>query len=67
MLSKSNFPGNPTLSNDAGEPPLAYGMDVAFQAGKSVFRRIVNHTASDVINIEIGDRNTAELVSYKRP
>lgn len=59
--------GNPTLYTDAGETQLLPGMFVAFQAGKSVFHRIVNHTESDVIYIEIGDRNTADVVSYKRP
>ena len=58
--------GHPTLCTDAGESLLAPGMFVAFQASKSVFHRIVNHTESDVIYIEIGDRNVADIVTYKR-
>jgi len=56
--------GHPTLITDAGETQLAPGMCAGFAAGSGDAHHLQNRTTSDVLYIEIGDRNAGDQASY---
>jgi uncharacterized cupin superfamily protein len=56
--------GHPTLITDAGETLLAPGMCAGFRAGSGDAHHLINRTSSDVLYIEIGDRNPGDSASY---
>ncbi len=55
--------GRPTLVTSDGEHPLCEGMCAGFPAN-GVAHQLVNHTDSDVVVLEIGDRNPGDQGSY---
>lgn len=56
--------GEPILFTNAGETPLRPGMCAGFKAGSGEAHHLVNKTGSDVIFLEIGDRNPGDTVVY---
>jgi uncharacterized cupin superfamily protein len=56
--------GHPTLITDAGETQLTPGMCAGFRAGSGDAHHLVNRTSSDVLYVEIGDRNPGDSASY---
>lgn len=56
--------GTPTLVVDGAEHLLAPGMCVGFKAGEPKAHHFVNHTAEDVVLLEVGDRTPGDAVSY---
>jgi uncharacterized cupin superfamily protein len=56
--------GAPTLITDDGETLLAPGMCAGFRAGTGNAHHLVNRGDTDVIYLEIGDRNAGDIVDY---
>ena len=56
--------GHPTLHTDAGATVLGPGMCAGFKAGTGNAHRLVNHTAKDVVYLEVGDRSAGDAASY---
>lgn len=56
--------GHPTLITDAGETQLAPGMCAGFRAGSGDAHHLQNRTTSDVLYLEVGDRNAGDQGSY---
>lgn len=55
--------GEPTLVTDAGETVLRPGLCAGFPAA-GLAHQLVNHTGSDVLYLEIGDRSAGDIGSY---
>ena len=56
--------GKPVLHTDEGETQLAPGMCAGFKGGSGNGHRLSNRTQSDVVYLEMGDRNPGDAVSY---
>jgi len=56
--------GHPTLITDAGETLLAPGMCAGFRGGSGDAHHLVNRGASDVLYLEIGDRQPGDGATY---
>jgi uncharacterized cupin superfamily protein len=56
--------GTPTLVTNAGEQELKPGMCGGFRAGTGDAHHLVNHSSSEVLYLEIGDRTPGESVAY---
>jgi uncharacterized cupin superfamily protein len=56
--------GTPTLLTDEGETLLAPGMCAGFQAGTGNAHSLVNHSAHEVVYLEVGDRTPGDAASY---
>ena len=56
--------GHPTLLTDDGATPLAPGMCAGFKAGTGNAHHLVNHSSTDVLYLEIGDRTADDEVTY---
>lgn len=56
--------GHPTLHTDEGMTPLAPGDCAGFPAGSGNGHRLLNHTAQEVVYLEVGDRTAGDEVSY---
>ncbi len=56
--------GCPLLHTDAGATRLAPGMCAGFRAGTGDAHRLVNDTTDMVWVLEVGDRTSAETVTY---
>jgi uncharacterized cupin superfamily protein len=56
--------GEVTLVTNSGEQVLQSGMAAGFPAGDVDGHHLVNHTDSDVVYLEIGDRTSGDSVNY---
>lgn len=56
--------GSPVLVTDTGETPLAPGMCAGFKAGTGDAHHLVNRGSTDVVYLEIGDRNPGDGATY---
>jgi uncharacterized cupin superfamily protein len=56
--------GHPTLITDRGETRLAPGMCVGFRAGTGDAHQLVNRGDTDVLYLEVGDRNPGDSAVY---
>jgi uncharacterized cupin superfamily protein len=56
--------GRPTLHTDAGYTLLAPGMCAGFKAGTGNGHCLINHTAEDVLYLEVGDRSIGDEGTY---
>jgi len=56
--------GTPVLRTDAGETPLAPGMCAGFRGGSGDAHCLVNRSATDVLYLEIGDRQPGDGATY---
>lgn len=56
--------GCPTLVTDQGETQLSAGMCAGFKGGTGNAHQLVNKSDSDVLYLEVGDRNPGDSVNY---
>lgn len=56
--------GRPTLITDAGETQLEPGMIAGFRGGSGDAHHLQNRTSSDVVYLEVGDRNAGDQGTY---
>ena len=56
--------GEPTLVTDAGAVQLRPGQCVGFAAGTGDAHHLINHTATDAVYLEIGDRSADDAIQY---
>lgn len=56
--------GEVTLITNSGEQVLKSGMAAGFPAGDADGHHLINHTDSDVVYLEIGDRTSGDSVNY---
>ena len=56
--------GEVTLITNSGEQVLKSGMAAGFPAGDTDGHHLINHTNSDVVYLEIGDRTSGDSVNY---
>ena len=56
--------GHATLITDEGETPLAPGMCAGFKAATGNGHHLVNRGTSDVVYLEVGDRQPGDGASY---
>lgn len=56
--------GEVTLITNLGEQVLKSGMAAGFPAGDADGHHLINHTDSDVVYLEIGDRTSGDSVNY---
>jgi uncharacterized cupin superfamily protein len=56
--------GRPTLHTDEGRTRLSPGMCAGFKAGTGNGHRLINETAEEVMNLEVGDRTSGDEGSY---
>jgi len=56
--------GHPTLHTDDGATQLTPGMCAGFRKGTGDAHHLVNHTADDVVYLEVGDRTPGDEGSY---
>ena len=56
--------GSPTLRTNAGSMRLAPGMCAGFKAGTGNASQLLNETGEDVLVLEVGDRSSADEVTY---
>ena len=56
--------GEVTLITNSGEQVLKSGMATGFPAGDADGHHLINHTDSDVVYLEIGDRTSGDSVNY---
>lgn len=56
--------GRPTLHTDAGYMELTAGMCAGFRAGTGNAHCLINHSAADVLYLELGDRSPNDAVVY---
>ena len=56
--------GEATLVTDAGETVLSKGMCAGFKAGAGDAHHLINHSASDMLFLEVGDRSAGDSVTY---
>ena len=56
--------GELVLVSEAGEQVLAAGMCAGFPAGKADGHHLVNRTGRDAVYLEVGDRDSADEVTY---
>jgi uncharacterized cupin superfamily protein len=56
--------GEVVLETNAGQQTLRSGMCAGFPAGTGDAHRFVNHTATDVVLLVVGDRTADDEISY---
>lgn len=56
--------GEVTLITNSGEQVLKSGMAAGFPAGDADGHHLINHTDSDVVYLEIGDRTSGDSANY---
>ena len=56
--------GEVTLITNLGEQVLKSGMAAGFPAGDADGHHLINHTDSDVVYLEIGDRTSGDSANY---
>jgi uncharacterized cupin superfamily protein len=56
--------GSPVLVTDAGETSLSPGMCAGFKSGSGDAHHLVNRGSTDVVYLEIGDRNPGDAATY---
>lgn len=56
--------GHPTLHTGDARSQLSPGMCAGFKSGTDKGHRLINETTEDVVYLEIGDRSSADEVSY---
>lgn len=56
--------GTPTLVTDAGETVLSPGMCAGFRGGSGDAHHLVNHSAEEVVYLEVGDRSAGDAAAY---
>lgn len=56
--------GEPVLVTNVGETQLRPGMCAGFKAGSGDAHHLINRSGSDVVYLEIGDRNPGDTVVY---
>lgn len=56
--------GEPTLITNAGEMGLKAGMCAGFGSATGDAHQLVNHTQSEVVILEVGDRTPGDSVTY---
>jgi uncharacterized cupin superfamily protein len=56
--------GEPVLVTNVGETALRPGMCAGFQAGSGDAHHLINRSGSDVVYLEVGDRDPGDTVIY---
>jgi uncharacterized cupin superfamily protein len=56
--------GHPILVTDQGETELSPGMCAGFKAGTGDGHHLQNRTATDVLDLEVGDRSPGDVGTY---